>query len=54
MGAIWTHLLVGRLRHPWLDPAMELAHPELIVAGREFTHIHPDGSMHLTLPDGLA
>lgn len=34
----------------WLDTSIELAHPELIVAGREFTHIHPDGSMHLSLP----
>ena len=34
----------------WLDENVRLAHPELIVAGREFSHIHPDGSMHLTLP----
>lgn len=34
----------------WLDDGMELAHPEAIVAGREFTHIHPDGSLHLPLP----
>lgn len=33
----------------WLDEKVPLAHPELILAGREFTHIHPDGSMHLTL-----
>ncbi|MDQ3689554.1 MAG: DUF5519 family protein [Chloroflexota bacterium] len=34
----------------WLDESLHLAHPEAVVAGREFTHIHPDGSMHLPLP----
>lgn len=38
----------------WLDEAMTLAHPEAIVAGREFTHIHPDGSLHLPLPRNRA
>lgn len=38
----------------WLDDSMPLARPELILAGREFTHIHPDGSMHLTLPPDRA
>lgn len=27
-----------------------LAHPEAIVNGREFAHIHPDGSLHAPLP----
>ena len=45
-----TVISVPGARALWLDPAREIAHPELIVAGREFTHIHPDGSMHLTLP----
>jgi len=45
-----TVVSVPGARALWLDPTMELAHPELIVAGREFSHIHPDGSMHLTLP----
>ncbi len=45
-----TVVSIPGARALWLDPSMELAHPELIVAGREFTHIHPDGSMHLTLP----
>ncbi|HET7676634.1 MAG TPA: luciferase family protein [Candidatus Limnocylindrales bacterium] len=34
----------------WLDEGTPLARPEMVVAGREFTHIHPDGSMHLPLP----
>jgi phospholipase/carboxylesterase len=34
----------------WIDEDVELAHPEVVAAGREFTHIHPDGSMHLPLP----
>jgi len=27
-----------------------LARPEVIVGGREFAHIHPDGSLHASLP----
>jgi len=45
-----TIVSVPGARALWLDEAMELAHPEVIVAGREFTHIHPDGSLHLPLP----
>lgn len=45
-----TIISVRGARALWLDEAMELAHPEVIVAGREFTHIHPDGSLHLPLP----
>ena len=30
----------------WLDPAIEVAHPELIPKERELGHIHPDGSLH--------
>ncbi len=33
----------------WLKDELLLAHPEVIVAGREFAHIHPDGSLHATL-----
>jgi len=28
---------------------LTLAHPEVIVGGREFAHIHPDGSLHASL-----
>ena len=34
----------------WLDEDMTLARPELILAGREFSHIHTDGSLHAPLP----
>lgn len=32
-----------------LDDDLTLAHPEVIVGGREFAHIHPDGSLHASL-----
>lgn len=36
----------------WISEQIELAHPEAIVGGREFAHIHPDGSLHISLsPD---
>lgn len=34
----------------WLLEDMSLARPEVIVRGREFAHIHPDGSLHASLP----
>lgn len=34
----------------WLREDLPLAHPEVIAAGREFAHIHPDGSLHASLP----
>jgi phospholipase/carboxylesterase len=34
----------------WLSDGVPLAHPEGIVSGREFAHIHPDGSLHAPLP----
>ena len=34
----------------WLDDSLPVIHPEAIVAGREFAHIHPDGSLHAPLP----
>ena len=37
-------------RGVWLSDGVPIAHPEAIVAGREFTHIHPDGSLHTPLP----
>ena len=33
----------------WLNERVQLAHPEVIVGGREFAHIHPDGSLHASL-----
>lgn len=34
----------------WLADDVSLARPEVILAGREIGHIHPDGSLHLLLP----
>ena len=34
----------------WLADDVELEHPEVPQAGREFGHFHPDGSLHLWLP----
>lgn len=44
-----TIVSVPGARALWLREAAPLAHPEAIVAGREFAHVHPDGSLHLTL-----
>ena len=34
----------------WLLEDIPLVRPEVIVRGREFAHIHPDGSLHASLP----
>jgi len=49
-----TRISVRGARALWLDEELPLAHPELILAGREFAHIHPDGSLHVTLPPARA
>jgi len=33
----------------WITEGVPLAHPEAIVGGREFAHVHPDGSLHAAL-----
>ena len=38
----------------WLSDRVALAHPEVIVGGREFAHMHPDGSLHASLEPGRA
>lgn len=38
----------------WVEDGLELARPDVIVGGREFAHMHPDGSLHATLPPELA
>ncbi len=45
-----TVISVPGARALWLDENLPLAHPEVIAAGREFAHIHPDGSLHASLP----
>jgi phospholipase/carboxylesterase len=44
-----TVISVPGARALWLRDDLALAHPEEIVAGREFSHIHPDGSLHVSL-----
>ena len=38
----------------WLNDDLNLVHPEAIIRGREFAHLHPDGSLHASLPPELA
>ncbi len=38
----------------WLNDELTLARPDVIVGGREFAHIHPDGSLHASLSPELA
>ncbi len=45
-----TVISVPGARALWLREDLPLAHPEAIAAGREFAHIHPDGSLHISLP----
>ncbi len=37
-----------------LSDGVKLARPEVIVGGREFAHLHPDGSLHASLCPELA
>jgi len=37
-----------------LNDEMPLARPNVFVGGREFAHLHPDGSLHASLDPGLA
>jgi phospholipase/carboxylesterase len=45
-----TMISVRGARALWLRDDLPLAHPEVIARGREFAHIHPDGSLHVALP----
>ncbi len=38
----------------WAADDLPLERPEVIVRGREFAHIHPDGSLHASLPPNVA
>ncbi len=38
----------------WLNEDVVLARPDAIVGGREFAHLHPDGSLHASLSPELA
>lgn len=43
-----TVISIPGARALWLDESLSLAQP--VMAGREFAHIHPDGSLHTSLP----
>jgi hypothetical protein len=45
-----TILSVPGVRGLWLNNKISLVHPEIIRRGREFAHIHADGSLHIALP----
>lgn len=45
-----TVVSVPGARALWLDESIPLARAEAVMAGREFAHVHPDGSLHLSLP----
>lgn len=49
-----TVISVPGARALWLQEDLPLAHPEAIARGREFAHIHPDGSLHVSLPPDRA
>ena len=38
----------------WIKENVKLARPDAIVRGREFAHVHPDGSLHASLPKDVA
>ena len=44
-----TVISVPGARALWLADDVDLLRPESILRGREFAHIHPDGSLHATL-----
>ena len=44
-----TVISVPGARALWLDDDIPIVHPENIARGREFAHIHPDGSLHASL-----
>ncbi len=49
-----TIVSVPGARALWLDESIRLAQPDGVMAGREFAHVHPDGSLHLSLPPDRA
>jgi len=41
-------------RGMWIGDEVQITRPDQIVSGREFAHIHPDGSLHASLPSDRA
>ena len=44
-----TRISIPGARAIWLREDLPLAHGEVVLQGREFAHIHPDASFHVTL-----
>ncbi len=44
-----TRISIPGARAIWLREDLPLAHDEVVLEGREFAHIHPDASFHVTL-----
>lgn len=38
----------------WINESVTIARPDVIVGGREFAHMHPDGSLHASLSPEVA
>lgn len=38
----------------WVDPIIDIVNPQALISGREFGHIHDDGSLHIFLEPGRA
>ncbi len=38
----------------WVEKGVKITRPQNIVGGREFAHMHPDGSLHATLSPAMA
>lgn len=49
-----TVISVPGARGMWIRDDVPLASPEVILRGREFAHIHPDGSLHVSVPPDRA
>lgn len=45
-----SEISLAGARALWLSADLELERPEVLLSGREFAHIHPDGSLHVWLP----
>jgi hypothetical protein len=45
-----SRLSLPGARGLWLSDDVDLARPQVLQSGREFAHIHPNGSLHVWLP----
>ena len=45
-----SELSLGDTRSLWFADDIDLMRPEILQSGREFAHIHPNGSLHVWLP----